>query len=135
MNARTPSPWPSKGFALVRIIVGLLLAYHGLEVFQPKLMASYTTWDAFKGSSFATLLVYAGKGSELVAGLLLVAGLWARLAGFICVGTFAYITFLIGQGRFWYQDQHPFMFLLFGLLYLLVGAGPWSVDDWLHRRR
>ncbi|NJO03999.1 MAG: DoxX family protein [Bacteroidia bacterium] len=123
---------PGRGLALVRIIVGLLLVYHGQEVFQPRLMQSYLDWDAFKGP-YASLMVYTGKSAELVSGLLLLLGLFTRLGALICIITLGYITFFVGQGRFWYEDQHPFMFVLFGLLYFFTGPGAWSLDGLLFK--
>jgi putative oxidoreductase len=63
-----------------------------------------------------------------VTGLVLVAGFLTRIAALITIGTFAYITFFIGGGKFWYEDQHPFMFLLLGALFLFAGGGLWSID-------
>ena len=74
--------------------------------------------------------MYAGKAAELVAGILLTLGLFTRLGALICIGTLAYITFILGHGKFWYEDQHPFMFVLFGLLFLFSGPGAWSLDEW-----
>jgi putative oxidoreductase len=45
----------------------------------------------------------------------------------------AYITFKIGHGKFWYEDQHPFMFVLFGLLFFFTGPGKWSLDHVLFK--
>jgi putative oxidoreductase len=118
--------------AILRIIIGIFLIYHGQEVFQAKLMQEYAQWDAFKGMN-GTLMVYLGKGAELVAGVLLLLGLLTRIGALICVGTFLYITFFIGGGRFWYQDQHPFMFALFGLLFFFTGGGIWSLDSTLFK--
>lgn len=120
------SPGSEKGIGIVRIIVGLLLVYHGHEVFRPDLMNSYLEWDVFK-SPLSKVMMYAGKWSELIAGVLLTLGLFTRVAGLIMIGTFCYITFIIGSGRFWYEDQHPFMFALFGLLFFFTGPGAWSV--------
>ncbi len=118
---------PEKILAIVRMILGSLLIYHGLEVFDPRLMAGYAAWDQFKGP-MATAMVYVGKSSELVAGALLLLGFLTRVGALVVIGTFLYITFFVGEGRFWYEEQHPFMFALFGLLFLLVGPGAWSVD-------
>jgi putative oxidoreductase len=122
----------ARGLAVVRIIVGLLLIYHGREVFFPEIMNSYFEWDTFK-SPFAKFAVYAGKSSELIAGILLLLGLLTRLCGLLIMGTFSYITFFLGHGHFWYEDQHPFMFALFGLLFFLTGPGVWSADSRLFK--
>lgn len=127
MSGSFPDSLPNRGLAIVRIIVGLLLVYHGLEVFNAELMKGYTEWDTFKGQA-AAFKVYAGKSAELVAGILLCLGLITRVCAVLVIGTFSYITFFVGQGRFWYEDQHPFMFALFGLLFLFTGPGAWSLD-------
>ena len=113
--------------AILRIILGLLLIYHGYEVFDATTMKGYLEWDDFK-SPLGAFLVYAGKGAEFVAGVLLTLGLLTRVGALICIGTLAYITFFVGHGKFWYEDQHPFMFVLFGVLFLFMGPGKWSLD-------
>lgn len=123
-----------RGLAVVRIILGLLLIYHGQEVFRPEIMSTYLEWDMFKVPA-GKFMVYMGKSVELITGILLTAGFLTRPAAVLVIGNFLYITFFVGQGRFWYQDQHPFMFALFGLLFLFTGAGAWSVDGMISRRR
>lgn len=131
----SPSPISiDKGIAVMRMIVGALLIYHGIEIFSPETMNEYLKWDMFKEST-GKVRVYAGKSSEFVAGVLLFLGLLTRPCAVLIIGTFAFITFFVGQGRFWYEDQHPFMFLLFGLLFLFTGPGAWSVDRILFGER
>ena len=131
----SPNPILLKqALATVRIIIGLLLVYHGQEVFDPELMQTYMTWETFKGDS-AAFMVYAGKTSELIAGLLLTLGLFTRVGAIVTAGTLGYITFFVGQGHFWYEDQHPFMFVLFGLLYFFTGPGTWSLDEYIFKKQ
>lgn len=103
------------------------MIYHGQEVFNPELMKGYMEWETFKGPS-AKLMVYAGKSSELITGLSIFFGLFTRLGAILAMGTLSYVTFFVGHGRFWYEDQHPFMFVLFGLLFIFTGPGSWSID-------
>ena len=85
----SPSPlWQANGIGLLRIFVGLMVVYHGREIFDAELMKGYTTWDSFKGFSTPALMVYVGKGSELVAGILLTLGLFTRVACAIIICTF-----------------------------------------------
>jgi putative oxidoreductase len=126
--------WQDKGLAVVRLIFAALLIYHGKEVFQPELLQEYAKWDAFKDMN-GVIMVYLGKGAELVAGVLLFLGLLTRIGALICIGTFLYITFFIGGGKFWYQDQHPFMFALFGLLFFFMGAGAWNLDSLVLKKK
>ena len=130
MQKKIFSPLPiaqSQGVAIVRVILGMLLIFHGIEVFDPVIMKGYVDSGMLTGKN-ALFMVYLGKSSELVSGILLFLGLLTRIASLMMIGTFSYITFFVGAGRFWYQEQHPFMFALFGLLFLFVGPGGWSVD-------
>jgi putative oxidoreductase len=117
-----------QGIAIVRIIFGMLVIYHGMEVFDPELIQSYVDSGMVAGSN-ALFMVYVGKSSELICGILLLLGFMTRVGALIAIGTFSYITFIVGEGRFWYQEQHPFMFVLFGILFLLTGPGDWSLDS------
>lgn len=118
--------------ALLRITIGIFLIIHGKEVFQADKMAEYAKWETFKGSSF---MPYLGKGAEFVAGVLLVLGLFTRLAGLTTIATFAYIVFFVGNGKFWMDDQHPFLFVLFGVLFFFTGPGALSLDGMLFKNR
>jgi putative oxidoreductase len=117
----------NRGLGVIRIIVGLLLVYHGHEIFRPEIMKSYLEWDMFKGS-WGSLKVYSGKAAELIAGVSLTLGWYTRMGALLLTVTLGFITFFVGHGRFWYEDQHPFMFVLFGLLFFLMGPGSFSLD-------
>ncbi|MBD2702376.1 DoxX family protein [Spirosoma sp. BT702] len=121
------------GLMLTRVIVGLLLTYHGWEVFDPVQMNQYAAWDTFKESSSPSFMVYLGKGSELVAGILLTLGLLTRVAALLTIGTLLYITFFVGHGKFWYEDQHPFLFVLLAMVFFFTGPGRWSLDALLEK--
>jgi len=117
-----------QGLALVRIIVGLFMIYHGIEVFNKETMAGYSTWKQFSNTSFALVLVYIGKSAELLAGILLTIGLFTRIASLVLIVTMLYIAFFVGNGKVWYEDQHPFLFALLGLVFIFTGPGKWSLD-------
>lgn len=128
----SPHSWNlNVGIFLIRIFIGFFLIIHGKEVFDAVKMQEYVKWDTFKTSS---LLPYLGKGAEFVAGVLILLGLFTRVAAVITIGTFLYITFMVGKGQFWMDDQHPFMFVLFGLLFLFTGPGAFSMDKWIYRK-
>ncbi len=119
--------WQRKGMALIRMVLGMLLIYHGQEVFDEKLMQEYLSWEMFSGP-YGKMMVYTGKLLELISGILMLLGLLTRIAAVLIIITFLYITFLVGAGKFWYQDQHPFLFVLLGMVFLFNGPGAWSVD-------
>lgn len=124
----TEGIFQDEGLAIVRVVVGLFLVYHGWEVFDATKMKEYATWDVFKQTFSSSFLVYLGKGSELLAGFLLTIGLLTRLACLIIIGTMLYITFFVGHGKFWYEDQHPFLFVLLALVFFFTGPSKWSLD-------
>ena|SRR5258705_6952144 len=132
----SPSPvWQNNGLALIRIIVGVFLIYHGWEIFSAAKMNEYLQWDMFKNSSSGKVLVYAGKGAELISGVFLMIGLFTRIAAIILICTMAYISFFVGHGKIWYDDQYPFLFMLLGLVFFFMGGGKWSMDDLLFNRK
>jgi len=120
--------WQTAGLTLIRCTLGVFLIYHGWEVFSESKINGYLEWDSFKNSS-GKILVYAGKTSELVAGILFVSGFLTRLASLITIGTMCYITFILGHGRIWYEEQYPFLFILLALVFFFTGAGRWSLDN------
>ena len=113
---------------LVRVVTGLFMVYHGWDVFEPETMNGYLEWDMFKNPSGKTM-IYVGKSLELISGILLALGLLTRLGALLVIGTMLYVAFFVGNGVVWYGDQHPFMFVLIGILYLAVGGGKWSLDQ------
>ena len=120
--------WQGNGLALVRVVTGFFMIYHGWEIFSAEKMNGYLDWELFKNNSSGKLLVFAGKGAELVGGIFLFIGMFTRLAALILIVTMAVITFYVGTGKIWYEDQHPFLFVLLGLVFLFCGPGNWSVD-------
>ena len=113
--------------AFIRILTGLLMVYHGWEIFDAATMKGYLEWDMFKNPSGNTM-IYLGKGAELVSGILLTLGLLTRLGALMLLFSMTYIAFFVGHGKVWYGDQHPFMFVLLAIIYLSVGGGPYSLD-------
>jgi putative oxidoreductase len=93
-------------------------------------MKGYLSWDIFKSSP---TLPYIGKAAELIAGILLFLGLFTRFACLIIIGTFTYITFFVGKGIFWMDDQHPFLFIILAMVFFFTGAGKISLDNKLFR--
>jgi putative oxidoreductase len=132
-NFLSPAPvWQKEGLFLIRVTVAFFLIYHGIEFFDSKAMKGYTEWDTFKSS---TWLPYLGKAAELLSGVLLLFGLLTRLSCLISIATFAYITFFIGKGKFWYDDQHPFLFVLLSLVFIFTGPGALALDSLLFKKK
>ncbi|MEN9570108.1 MAG: hypothetical protein RL172_1339 [Bacteroidota bacterium] len=127
--------WQTNGLVLLRIITGLLMAYHGLEVFKPGLIKGYTEWDVFKRFPNPLLMIYIGKGLELLVGVCLTLGLFTRLAAGCMFILMLYICFKVGGGKFYYEDQHPFLFALLALLFFFTGPVAYAADCILFKKR
>ncbi len=126
--------WQPGGLALIRMVVGLFMIYHGWEVFNDEKMKAYLTGDLFKKFSYPGIMVYLGKIAELISGLFLLVGVFTRVASLVLIFTMAYISFFVGHGKVWYEDQHPFLFVLLGLVFFFAGPGKWSVDHLLFNK-
>ena len=127
--------WQQQGLGLIRIITGFFMIYHGFEVFDAETMNGYLTWDMFKERPSGKFLIYSGKIAELVAGVLLFIGLFTRLSAIVIAVTMLSISMFVGKGRIWYEDQHPFLFVLLALVFVFTGPGSWSVDKSLSQRK
>ena len=118
----------SHAYALLRIVGGLLFLFHGLQ----KVFGMYggTPMPAMSMHWFAGVI-------ELVAGVLIMIGLFASLAAFIASGEMAYAYFTAHQPKgTWPVENGGELAALYCFLFLYVatrGSGIWSVD-WLRGR-
>jgi putative oxidoreductase len=127
--------WQINGLVLLRIITGLLMAYHGLEVFKPEVMKGYTEWEVIKIMPAPLFMVYLGKGLELVTGTCLAIGLFTRIAALFMFIDMIFICFKVGNGKFYYEDQHPFIFALLALVFFFTGPVKFGLDNYLFKKR
>jgi putative oxidoreductase len=74
------------------------------------------------------VMAYVGKWAELVGGILLAFGFLTRFDCFILIINMAVITFVMGEGKVFGNEQHSFLFLLLFVVFLIQGGGKWSVD-------
>lgn len=123
------------GLAALRIITGLLMAYHGIELFNSETMKMYQQWDVIKYLPFSNVMPYIGKIVELVTGLCFVLGLFTRIAALLMAGNMLFICFYIGSGKFYYEDQHPFLFALIAFIFFFTGSVKFSLDSKLEKNQ
>src|SRR5688572_7741804 len=127
--------WQNSGIAMIRIILGVFMIYHGWEVFDPGKMNEYSKWLTDIKFPSPRLLAYLGKAIELISGILITVGLFTRLAIIPLAVTMAIICFGIGKGRIFMEDQHPFLFILLAFVFFFTGPGKWSLDYLLFERK
>ncbi len=118
--------------SLLRIVSGLLFICPG----GMKLLGWFGGMPA--GVELTRLLVVAGV-IELVAGTLILLGLFTRPAAFVASGemAFAYFTGHFPHG-FWPIRSHGEPAVLFCFIFLFLaanGSGPFGLDDVIARRR
>ena len=127
--------WRDNGLAVLRIITGMLMTYHGAEIFDRTKMLPYMEWDVIKSLPAPETMLYIGKGLEFVTGLCFVLGLFTRIAAIIMAVDMLFICFKVGGGKFYYQDQHPFLFAMIALVFFFTGPVKWSLDKRLFNKR
>ena len=124
--------WAPYVVALLRIVTALLFLEHGtakLLGFPETAMAYPAAWS----------LPWIAAWFEVIGGLLLLVGLWTRWVGVLLAGEMAV--------AYWYAHapQSPFPLvnggepaILFCFIFLalaVIGAGEWSIDKVLARKR
>ena len=127
--------WQANGLVLLRIITGLLMAYHGLEVFNSNTIQGYTEWEVIKKLPSPLFMVYLGKGLELLTGVCLALGLFTRIAALFMFIDMIFICFKVGNGKFYYEDQHSFIFALLALVFFFTGPVKFSLDNYIYKKR
>ena len=117
-------------YAIMRVVVGLLFAVHGAQ----------KLFGVLDGTArpIVSLMGLAGV-IEFTAGLLVMIGLLAGMSAFIASGQMAFAYFLTHAPRGgWPVQNGGELAVLFCFLFLFIsarGAGTWSVDATLLRRR
>src|SRR5258705_6956527 len=95
----SPLPiWQTAGLTAIRLTIGFFMIYHGWEIFDRKLMTGYLEREIFK-NSWCEILVYTGKGAELVAGIFSFFGVFTTLGAVIPAVTCSYISVFVGKGE------------------------------------
>jgi putative oxidoreductase len=117
--------------SVFRVVLALLLLCHatshlfGLPVARQQ--APVGSWPIWWGGLI-----------EVVAGVLILAGLITRLAAFIASGVMAYAYFMQHQPKsFWpiINDGEPAVLLCFGFFLLVfTGGGAWALDAMRSKR-
>ena len=127
--------WQTTGLVLIRILIGLMVAYHGLEIFNEKIMDGYLEWPQIKSLPSPETMVYIGKGLELVAGICLAIGLFTRLSSLFIFADMMFICFKVGGGEFYYNDQAPFLYGVLALVFFFTGPVKFGLDNYLFQEK
>ncbi len=122
------------GLFVIRVIVGLWIAWYGKDVFIPEWFEERRlSWGPTGlGFSHPETVLYISKTSEIIFGILLALGLFTRLSSFVLL---IIMSVAISVGQDWqilpYQKgEIAFFYGLFFIVFLFIGGGRCSLD-WL----
>jgi putative oxidoreductase len=119
-----------------RIVVGLLFLCHGLASVFGLLGGNRGSGQAIEPGTWPNW--YAGV-IQLVCGALVLAGLATRPAAVLASGSMAYAYFIVHQPQAALPIQNggvtPVLYAWAFLTIAVLGAGPWSLDALIARRR
>ncbi|QRN97605.1 DoxX family protein [Archangium violaceum] len=127
MLTRVLEPRANASYAFLRIVAGLMFAFHGVQ----KIFGVLSEFQPPVGSQ-----LWFGGVIELVCGLAIAVGFFTRWAAFLASGTMAvaYIQFhwkLAFGANFLPGVNKGELALLYAVLFLYIacrGAGMWSLD-------
>jgi len=117
-----PAHWSSRLLSVLRIVAGLAFLQHGVS--------KYFGIPPFPMP--LNPMLYAAGAIELVAGTLIVLGLFTRPAAFIASGMAAVGYFLVHAPKSFFPAENggeAIMLYAFIFLYIAAaGGGAWSID-------
>jgi putative oxidoreductase len=124
-----------KFYAVLRIVAGLLFACHGAQ----KLFGAFA--DPSHPGDAVALVSLMGLGGviEFFGGLLIATGALTGPAAFLASGMMAVAYFMVHfPNGFWPIQNRGELAVVYCFIFLFIaarGAGPWSVDAMISRRR
>jgi putative oxidoreductase len=123
--------WSAAALSVLRIVAAFLFMAHGMS----KLLG----FPGPQPPQFALLSLVGLAGVlELVGGVLLLIGLFARPVAFVLSGEMAFAYFIAHAPHgFWPLVNRGELAALYCFVFLFLavaGAGPWSVDHWWRNR-
>ena len=116
---------------VLRLGFGILLAHHGYQKFSNFHQTEGFMID-FMGMGKATstgLVIFA----ELFCGILIILGLFTRLACIPIIILFAVIIFKTGNADFFGKQELPTAYIISFIALLFAGAGKISVDHMISK--
>jgi putative oxidoreductase len=120
--------WSPRLLSVLRIVAAFVYVQHGgqkLFAFPVAMSSSGATVSPFSLLGAAAII-------EIVGGLLILVGLFTRVAAFICSGEMAAAYFLAHLPHavlpIVNRGELPVLFCFIFLYFAAAGPGPWSLD-------
>jgi putative oxidoreductase len=102
-------------------------------------LSKYTGFPAPSPASFQVVGILGVAGAiEIIAGVMVAAGLFTRAAAFIASGEMAFAYFMVHFPKSFFPlvngGDGAVLFCFVFLFLALEGGGPWSIDAMMRRR-
>ncbi|WP_373998972.1 DoxX family protein [Bdellovibrio bacteriovorus] len=120
--------------AILRVFIGLTMAFsHGLGKLPPNEMLI----GGVSGMGFPApeLFAWLAALAEFAGGLLLAAGLLTRPAALTVIITMLVAVFGVHAADSFQQKEMALLYLFTALFFLLHGAGRWSLDHFITKKK
>jgi putative oxidoreductase len=115
------------GILLLRVFIGTAMMTHGIAKMAGG-MEQFTGFVASLGVPAPHVMAFLAAFSESVGAALLAVGLLTRPAAFMIVCTMSVAIFGALHGQPFAKQELAWLYVMPALMFLLKGAGRWSVD-------
>ena len=119
---------------ILRVWLGIAFIMHGLPgIFDADYMAGVAGFMESYNIPASMLMAYLSKGAELICGILLILGLFTRLASIVLAIDMAVATFFALRGDIFgdFQAEISFTYLIIALALFLYNPLSMSLDRML----
>jgi putative oxidoreductase len=121
------------GILILRVFIGAALMTHGI----PKMfsgLSGFTEGVASMGIPFPQVMAFLAAFAESFGALFLAIGLLTRPAAFMILCTMGVAVFGAHGGQAFAKQEMAWLYLVPALMFLLKGAGKWSLDYFISRK-
>jgi len=115
---------------LIRIFAGYLIFRYGRELFNIEGLLDFLKKENIP---FPVFTGYAAKIIELVGGIFLILGLFTRIVSILLMIVMYGVIYTTANGNF-LEGEFAFLLLLMFGVFLINGAGKWSLDHLIAKR-
>lgn len=127
------SPDANIGILILRVFIGAAMMTHGCaKLFGG--MEQFTGFVTSLGVPAPQVMAYLAALSESLGALLLAIGLLTRPAAFMIICTMSVAVFGALGGQPFAKQELAWLYLVPALMFLLKGAGKWSLDYFISRK-
>lgn len=121
------------GLAALRIFTGLAMSLaHGIGKLPPS--ERFIEAVGRQGFPLPALFAWAAGCSEAIGGVFLAAGFMTRISAFFVAFTMAVAGLVAHAADPFGRKEKALMYLFIALMYMLVGAGRYSIDGLIKRQ-